>query len=248
MTKQRFGATARMMIGVLLVLAIATVCLGSNPRPVYAQCGGDIALGNTVRGELRSSYCDYYLNGRAGDTVTIRMNRLSSALDPYLELYTPEGGRTASDDDSGGNNNSLISYRLPSSGRYTIRATSYGGTRGSFELAVSGSSSSGCGGVIQVGQAVQARISSAGQRCQFTFSGVYSAAVNITMVKRSGKLDPYLELIDPNGRTVARDDDSYGDYNSYISNYVLPSAGTYTIVARDYGSGTGTFELALWAW
>ena len=83
------------------------------------------------------------------------------------------------------------------------------------------------------------------QQCKFTFSGANIAAVNIVMEKVNSGLDPYIELYDPSGRKVAADDDSAGNYNSAISNYVLGSSGVYTIVAKSYGNQIGEFKLKL---
>lgn len=242
--------TGRMLAGVVLGLLLVAAWMGSHPSAADAQCGGTIAVGSPVRGDISRSgtICSYYFDGRAGEVVTIRMNRLSSSLDPYLDLYTPQGSRAVSDDDGGGNGNSLIAnYTLPSTGRYRIAARGYSGT-GSFDLSLSGGSGgSGCGGAIQFGQTVNARISSPGQQCKFTFSGASKAVVNIVMEKVSSGLDPYLELYDPGGRRVATDDDSAGNYNSAISNYVLGSSGVYTIVAKSYGNQTGDFRLKFWS-
>ena len=244
-----FRATVRILAGAVLGLVLAAIWMGSHPGVSDAACGGTITVGSTVRGEISKSgtICSYYFDGRAGDVVTIRMNRLSGSLDPYLDLYTSQGSRAVSDDDSGGNGNSLIAdYTLPSTGRYRIAARGYSGT-GSFDLTVSGGGSSGCGGAIQFGQTVNARISNAGQQCQFMFSGANTAAVNIIMEKLDSGLDPYIELYDPSGRKVAADDDSAGDYNSEIRNYVLRGSGTYTVVARSYAIyQTGDFRLMLW--
>jgi hypothetical protein len=247
MKRMWLRTTVRMLVGVVLGLLMAAVWMGSHPGQADAQT---ITMGSTARGAIsgNGATVSYYFDGQAGSVVTIRMTKVSGSLDPYLELYSPQGSMVRSDDDSGGNYNSLIAnYTLPSTGRYRIAARGYGGT-GSFDLSLSGGSGggSGCGGAIQSGQTVNARISSAGQQCKFTFSGASNAAVNIVMEKVNSGLDPYIELYDPSGRKVAADDDSAGNYNSAISNYVLRSSGVYTIVAKSYGNQTGDFRLKFW--
>ncbi len=270
MTKIELNTTIRFIFAVVLVLAAGASWLGS-PADAFAQCGGTITIGRSVRGEISGNggRCEYYFEGQAGDVVTISMTRVSGSLDPYLELYTPQGSLARSDDDSGGSYNSLISgFALPSTGQYTVVARAYGGY-GSFDIGISSGMVivrpigirpamippvvtvrpvSMCGGSLQFGQNVVQPLPQ-GQRCRFTFAGVYSAVVNITMEKTDGSLDPYLELYDPSGRLVISDDDSAGNYNAWIGNYMLRSdGGTYTIVARSYGSNqTGRFKLTLWA-
>ena len=149
MTKMRFNTRVRIMAGVLLGLAMVTMWMGSNPGPAYAQCGGNIAIETTISVYSDGSSCDYYFRGTAGNVVTISMTRGASSFDPMLELYAPNGVLVASDDDSGGNYNSLIlGYRLPSTGRYRIRTTSYGGSRGYFDLGVYYGPAGGSGGGV----------------------------------------------------------------------------------------------------
>jgi hypothetical protein len=68
----------------------------------------------------------------------------------------------------------------------------------------------------------------------YTFTGQAGQRVIITM--SSQELDSYLILLDPNGNSVAQDDDSAGNLDAQI-NAVLPVDGTYTIYANSYGGG-----------
>ncbi len=72
-----------------------------------------------------SDYDTYFFNGSAGSVISLRMNKLDSSLDSWLELYHPSGTLLTFNDDGGGNRNSLIAYRLPVSGSYRVAARSY---------------------------------------------------------------------------------------------------------------------------
>ena len=99
-------------------------------------CSTTIVSGTPVSGTLKSTGCptgargsSYYTDrytfaGTAGKVATIAMS--SSSFDTYLYLRDAAGNVIKSDDDSGGGTNSRISFSLPSSGTYTIEATSYG--------------------------------------------------------------------------------------------------------------------------
>jgi hypothetical protein len=56
------------------------------------------------------------------------------ALDPYLVLTDAAGKKLAEDDDSGGGLNARIIFRTPQDGTFRIRATSFNGGRGAFDL------------------------------------------------------------------------------------------------------------------
>ncbi|MCB8920096.1 MAG: pre-peptidase C-terminal domain-containing protein [Ardenticatenaceae bacterium] len=77
------------------------------------------------------------------------------------------------------------------------------------------------------------------------FTGTTGEVVTITMIRTDENLDPYLYLLGPSGEEIASNDDGAGDLNSLISLSSLPQSGTYTIVARGYGSSFGSYELTL---
>lgn len=97
-----------------------------------------IAFNQTINGTLQSSDCSsdskfydaYTFSGTAGQQIYIT---LSAQFDTYLYLYQgsyPGGSLIASDDDGGGGTNSRIPassgfFTLPSTGTYTILASSY---------------------------------------------------------------------------------------------------------------------------
>ena len=103
-----------------------------------------------------------------------------------------------------------------------------------------------CGGYIRYGQESYGAIPYAGRDCRYRFTGAVGDVVTIRMTKSSYSLDPYLKLLDPNGYIETFDDDSAGNGNSLISNYRLPSRGTYMIVAGSYNNqSAGDFWLSL---
>jgi hypothetical protein len=79
----------------------------------------------------------------------------------------------------------------------------------------------------------------------YTFQGRQGQQVRIAL-DRPGRsqLDPYLELRDPTGRTIAEDDDSGGELNSLIQ-ITLPATGEYTIVAHGLGDTAGPYVLTV---
>lgn len=69
--------------------------------------------------------------------------------------------------------------------------------------------------------------------------------VSIRLEQDRSSLDPivYLETLD--NRPLISDDDSGGDVNSLIGDYVLPADGVYIIRPGAYGSTTGAYRLSL---
>ena len=135
------------LLGLAVMIALSLVLV--QTASAYAQCGGDVEIGDTVTGKISYRACDYYFYGKSGQRVTITMR--STSLDPYLNLYLPyqrdfnddgyydDDDYWLKDDDGYGTrtNDAKIEARLPSNGWYRIKATSYSGTdKGRFRLSV----------------------------------------------------------------------------------------------------------------
>jgi hypothetical protein len=68
----------------------------------------------------------------------------------------------------------------------------------------------------------------------YTFTGQAGQRVIITMTSEA--LDSYLILLDPNGNSIAQDDDSAGNLDAQID-IVLPVDGVYRVYANSYSGG-----------
>lgn len=79
---------------------------------------------------------------------------------------------------------------------------------------------------------------------QYTFSS--SSGQQITIYLESGDFDPYLILLDPQGRRISENDDiSTTNRNSRLV-VTLPATGTYTVVANSYESGkNGQYKISV---
>ncbi len=114
--------------------------LSVEPKKMYPVhlplCGGQVLRpGQPISDELRRGVCRYPFDGEAGDFVTLRMDALAGGIDPVVVLFDPENQEEAYDDDGGGDGNSLIEgHRLLRTGRYEVRAESYGAPEGEFSL------------------------------------------------------------------------------------------------------------------
>jgi hypothetical protein len=85
----------------------------------------------------------------------------------------------------------------------------------------------------------------------FTFQAQAGDQVTITMVadRSSQSLDPALVLLGPDGKPVARNDDSFdpafGLTNARLVNFPIPDSGLYTIRAMRSSDKGGSFTLSL---
>ena len=202
--------------------------------------------GTPVRDTISSTFPErfYSFEGRRDDIVTIRMSRVSGALDAFLVLLGTDRRELTSDDDSGGGQNALIrSYILPADGAYTVIATRYqraqGESIGDFQLdvQVEGSAFQGVPPNAQrigYGSSATGAISDTMPQVLYTFLGNQGDVISVAMNRADGDLDPRLTLLDREQRVLTSDDDSGGGQNARIESYTLPYSGVYYIQASRY--------------
>ncbi|MGB3544211.1 pre-peptidase C-terminal domain-containing protein [Rubrivirga sp.] len=89
------------------------------------------------------------------------------------------------------------------------------------------------------------RLTSASTR--HTFDG--QAGDVITVDLTSGDFDPILDVLGPDGQTLATDDDGGGSLNSRVTDLRLATTGTYTFVVRSYQASdrgaTGAYDISI---
>lgn len=100
------------------------------------------------------------------------------------------------------------------------------------------------------GQTANGSITNTDKFDLYRFDGEAGDVVTISMVATAGRLDTVLFLLGPNGFQIADNDDAVvgESTDSLISEYVLPEAGQYIIIAThfgmQFGGTTGAYELA----
>jgi hypothetical protein len=221
-----------------------------------------ITYGGRAQGDISNDtpYVAYQFVAQEGDVIGIQVNMLSGTLDPQVVLFSANGAEIASNDDDplGGFNAYLRDFVIPEGGVYTIWATRFnrdqGTSEGQFELLLE---KAGGGvtpppvtntGVIVLDEVVSGEITNGDFARTYTFSGTQGQVVTFIMRANVGNLDPYLILVDPEGKQIARNDDGQDlGFNSSLDKVRLPMTGDYTVVASRFqvalGVTQGTFQL-----
>jgi len=206
-------------------------CIGSNGEPV-----------------------DYYTFTLPSDSVVAAI-MTSNDIDGYLTLSDSAGNYLRSDNDSYAANDPMIVEFLPA-GTYTLAARAASSTVGGlYEVdlrTAAGPRPPFCNpmGTLAVGGTATGNLSFTS--CQYTdgtFADIYQITLasdtEIALALDSNDFDAYLYLLDAKGNLVAQDDDSGGNLNSLIVDWL--SAGTYYAVATANGDYTaiGNYTLSL---
>lgn len=97
---------------------------------------------------------------------------------------------------------------------------------------------------ITIGQSVTGTVQPASGDL-WRFSGSAGQVVTIRMEKENDELDPLMLLYGPDNSYLIEDDDSGGNWNALIQDFVLPATGTYTIVTCGWSNTAGDYRLTL---
>jgi hypothetical protein len=238
----RFGFyKAALLIGAAAIMV---------PAAAVAQVNLDAAQSDVrvFQGNVDGAAATFEVSVPAGSIMQIDVISTSD-LDPMVTVTDAASGEViAEDDDGGGELNSRVRIRGEDGRRIVISVDSFDATwvedgesyGGSFDLRLATSSYT----------APQTRSVTFGSRETgaimgepnlFTFQANAGDMIEVALVSE-GDLDPYLELLDASGETIAFDDDGGNGLNSLLI-HVFEKAGTYTISAQGFGESQGDYTL-----
>jgi hypothetical protein len=205
---------------------------------------GESATGQVITGGQADSWT---FPGTAGERVAITLDGIGG-WDTLLELIGPDGSREDVDDDGGPDLNSWLSRRLNQTGTYTVmaRPLSSEGCTGDYVMmgwlgAPGQSNPNRAAGAEGPGASFTNRASlrQFGERQAWTFTAEQGNELILYLPRNVGsRLDPFVELMAPDGQLLARDDDGGGGLNSFLQG-VLPQGGEHTLVVRSVREDCG---------
>jgi hypothetical protein len=220
-----------------------------------ARIGGmDIAHDEVVVGTLSaaSPIQSWALNGTAGDIVTLSAVDLQrrDTLDPALTLIAPSGAVVAENDDQQGLDlwgvldAQIRDVVLPEDGTYVVQISRIGGD-GQFALGVTPARRFAL--EPQAAVTLTGALNDAIPVQRWIFQGQANQTITFTMTAQSGDLDPALELLLEDGRTLAYNDDGADPelgLNAQLFRITLPRDGTYILEASRFDYlGAGDYEI-----
>ena len=197
-----------------------------------------IEYGETVEGTLAGDVLSQIFNFTAapGDSVIIVME--SDDFDSYLRLNDPSGFEVAYNDDGAGNLNSRIGpLSLSDGGVYSIVASSLSGSStGSFRLSLQSAQVE----PVTVGEPVSGELTTAHSAAYFTLEANAGDTISVSVTSDA---DTNVAVTDPNNYQVGFDEDGGKGNNPEITELVLTTDGTYTIVVSSPFQEAGEFTL-----
>ncbi len=213
-----------------------------------------IAQGGVIRGRLDDANPRdvYYLDGLRGEVIGLELSAASGDLDPVLSVFDETGELALWQDDSADGLDARNDLVIARTGRYFVIVGRFGYQLGSsagdylLQLTRKGVLSER-GSTLRYGDSVIGTISDSNAEVFYTFQAQQGDILTISMLRSSGTLDPYLQVVDSERFVIAQNDDQVGadTRNARIDALIIGRSGTYVIVATRYNSSAGSFVLTL---
>ncbi len=238
---------SRLFIVLVIFLGVGLPLLAQDtPTPIPPDTG--VEPGTLITGTIDDATPRqvFYFEGSRGEVIRFQLQTTDGNLDPVMTVFDDTGMILFNRDDRDGNRDVAVMMTIPASTRFYVVVGrfgySQGSTRGEFELVlerVGVISEQGTNLLYNI--PVIDTISSTQPQIYYTFRAEAGDIVNIEMVRSSGTLDPFLQIVDSNRFVLAENDDAptNGTRNARIENLIIENTGTYIIVATRYGQAAG---------
>lgn len=220
------------------------VLLSILPLSALAQEAGDndaipIAFNQFVEGEFTADHLSdtYSFEAEAGQIVSVQAGGYPTLRD--VALIAPDGTELG----RGYPNYSPDAYIY-------MQTLSQGGT---YQVVVRGNEAGTYEVIVRLRETPELSINDSIQdyfypdvaELDYTFNA--DAGQIVTLRATSESIDTTLALIAPDGEVIAEDDDSGGNLQPRLSEFVLPQTGQYRLIVRRYADrGEGTFYVRLY--
>ena len=236
----------------LLLLLLLLAPALAQPREINAS---DYAVGTdgVISGRLDddSPRDIFTVEGLRGEVIRFELAVTDGDLDPMLSIFDNSGQLALYRDDSAAGLGVQHDFTMELSGRYFVVVArfgySLGTTAGDYELRMTrkGVLSEG-GSTLRYNDSVIGVISDSKAEVFYTFQAQQGDILTISMVRSSGTLDPYLQVVDRDRFEIAKNDDQSQDTrNARIDGLIIERTGPYIIVATRYDDSSGSFVLSI---
>lgn len=209
--------------------------------------GSRLQAGTSLTGRLNDANprVAYFFEGTRGEVIRVNLQPTSGNLDPVMSIFDNTGNLVMSRDDSDGGLGVDTRLTLPNDGRYYIIIGRWGyalgTTSGEYALSIERLGTTSLeGSTLRYGIPVTNAITNVQPQVYYTFRAQAGDIIDVDMVRSSGTLDPFVQVVDRNRFVIAENDDlNPQTRNAGIRSLVILETGTYIIVATRYGEAAG---------
>ncbi len=229
-----------------LIACLAFSSLGGSAQET-ADAPTPLAINSLVSGRIDDDTprIIYEVTGTRGLVVEFTLTVTEGNLDPVLTVFDAQGRVIFNRDDYQGRADLEATMTFDDDGLYYVVVGRFGyalgSTRGIYELDLARIGIlSTPGTTLQYGIPVTNTITNRQSHVYYTFQAQQGDVLNIEMVRSSGSLDPYLQVVDANRFLLTENDDADASTrNAAIDNLLIEADGTYIVVASRYREAVG---------
>ena len=201
-----------------------------------------LAFGDSVMGTIEpSTELDMFtVNAQSGDLLTLLLNEKTAAIEPFVQIYNPDGTLLLSQ--GGSATVFLDNVALEETGTYKILvADSAGDETGDYSLSLQRTNNPTNAIPLAFGDSVMGTIDPSTEIETYVFSGSNGDLASIQVTEITSAIEPFLQIYNPDGSLLRR---ASGSATALLNNVPLEETGTYKIVVADSaGDETGDYNL-----
>ncbi len=184
----------------------------------------------------------YGLELEAGDVLNIQMRGLLNGIDALIQVYDPSGNLVA-EKYKNGSLSRIKNLTIPVTGKYLIAVSDRGGNdQGDYGFSFQVINAEACVINLDCDNIESSKtLNHFGELHKYAFTANAGDMVTFEMSEIDPALEPQIELYGPEGTLL---EEAYASYHADITDYALPTSGTYVILALDKnGNDTGAYTL-----
>lgn len=225
-----------------------TVSLDEGDRPIENfYDAGDLVYGSVHQESLQRQEAQaWFLQGKAGDHILIRVTPLDGDLDLNVWLLDDHVERIAAVDEFTAGEPETIELTLSADGQYIVLVRDFNGQAGEYEIVLGAApvATPENAGALSYGDAIIGAIRP-GAAVVWTFAAQAGDVIDIDVEAGDPGSDIVLQLQEPDGLTIQEVDQTSAGGDETIRAFVVPVAGSWRIVLREYFGDMAGYRLEL---
>ncbi len=186
------------------------------------------------------------MQGKAGDHILVHVTPLSSNLDLDVWLLDENVERVAAVDAFAAGESETIEMTLSADGQYIVLVRDFNGEPGEYEIALGAAPAATpeIAGSLSYGDTIIGTVDP-GTAVAWSFNAQVGDVVNVTVQPGDSSSDIVLQLQQPDGVTALEIDDGSAGSGESIRAFVVPEAGQWRLVLREFFGDAAGYQLEL---
>jgi hypothetical protein len=225
-----------------------TLSLDEGEQPIANfYDAGDLAYGEVRPESLqRQEAHAWFFQGREGDHILVRVTPRGPGLDPDVWLLDAELARVAAVDAFAAGEPETIELTLSADGQYVVLVRDFRGEPGEYEIALGAApiATPENAGALSYGDIIIGGIKP-DTAVAWSFNAQAGDVIDLTATPGESSSDIVLQLRGPDGLTALEVDAASAGATESVNAFIVPTAGAWHVVLREYFGQMATYRLAL---